>query len=84
MILYNPYILFTNSHDGIGAINVVLYSVVVLYQNTLNLAWHSAKRIWSTSYTENISTKLDEAMKTLLLAEYYIKKLDGEAKNLII
>jgi phage/plasmid-like protein (TIGR03299 family) len=78
----SPYILFTNSHDGTGAIKIAMTPVRVVCQNTLNLALHDAKRIWTTNHTGNISAKLDEAMKTLLLAEYYMKKLDDEAKNL--
>lgn len=49
--------------------------VRVVCQNALNLALHDAKKIWATVHTGNINAKLDEVMKTLLLAEHYIKNL---------
>lgn len=70
-----PYMVFTNSHDGSGAIKVAMAPIRVVCSNTLNLALHDAKRIWSTIHTGDIKSKLDEAMKTLLLAEYYMDKL---------
>lgn len=78
----NSYLVFSNSHDGTGAIRVAVTPIRVVCQNTLNLALHDAKRIWSTIHAGDINTKLDEAMKTLLLAEHYMKRLDDEAKIL--
>ncbi|WP_411679604.1 DUF932 domain-containing protein [Clostridium thailandense] len=77
-----PYMVFANSHDGTGSIKVAMTPVRVVCQNTLNLALHDAKRIWATVHTGNINAKLNEAMKTLLLAEHYMKKLDDEGKSL--
>lgn len=77
-----PYMVFANSHDGSGSIKVAMTPVRVVCQNTLNLALHDAKRIWATIHTGNINAKLDEAMKTLLLAEHYMKKLDDEGNSL--
>jgi len=77
-----PYMVFSNSHDGSGAIKIAMTPIRVVCNNTLNLALHDAKRIWSTIHTGNMKTKLDEAMKTLLLAEHYMKKLDYEANFL--
>lgn len=78
----NSYMVFSNSHDGTGAIKVAMTPIRVVCQNTLNLALNSAKRVWSTIHTGNINAKLDEAMKTLLLAEYYMKNLTVEAETL--
>lgn len=77
-----PYMLFSNSHDGSGAIKVAMTPIRVVCNNTLNLALGTAKRIWSANHTGNISNKLDEAMKTLLLAEHYMENLDLEANKL--
>jgi phage/plasmid-like protein (TIGR03299 family) len=74
-----PYLVFSNSHDGSGAIRVAMTPIRVVCQNTLNLAMHDAKRIWATNHTGDISLKLQEAMKTLILAEHYMKKLGDEA-----
>jgi len=74
-----PYMVFSNSHDGSGAIKIAMTPIRVVCNNTLNLALRDAKRIWSTIHTGDIKSKLDEAMQTLLLAEHYMKKLDYEA-----
>ena len=77
-----PYMVFSNSHDGSGSIKIAMTPIRVVCNNTLNLALHDAKRIWSTIHTGDIKSKMDEAMKTLLLAEHYMKKLDYEANFL--
>ena len=69
----DPYVVFTNTHDGSGAVKVALTPVRVVCFNTLNAALHSAKRTWSARHTGNINNKLDEAMRTLELADKYIK-----------
>jgi len=56
--------------------------VRVVCQNTLNLALSDARRIWTTIHVGDIKNKLDEARKTLLLAEYYMNKLQDEAEFL--
>ena len=40
----DPYIVFTSSHDGSGAIRVAPTPIRVVCQNTLNLALNTAKR----------------------------------------
>lgn len=78
----SPYVVFTNSHDGNAAIRVAMTPIRVVCQNTLNLALQDAKRIWATVHTGDINSKLNEAKKTILLAEYYMGKLNDEAYNL--
>ena len=77
-----PYLVFSNSHDGSGSIKVAMTPIRVVCQNTLNLALLDAKRIWTTIHTGNIKSKLDEAKKTLLLAEFYMDKLGTEIDKL--
>lgn len=69
----DPYVVFTNTHDGSGAVKVALTPVRVVCFNTLNAAMKSAKRTWSARHTGNINNKLEEAMRTLELAEEYMK-----------
>ena len=69
----DPYVVFTNTHDGSGAVKVAMTPVRVVCNNTLNAAMKSAKRTWSARHTGNINNKLDEAMRTLELAEEYMK-----------
>lgn len=73
-----PYMCFTNNHDGSGAIRVCLTPVRVVCNNTLNLALSSAKRSWSTKHIGNIEAKMREAKHTLGLAYDY---MDGLAKE---
>jgi phage/plasmid-like protein (TIGR03299 family) len=77
-----PYIVFSNCHDGTGAIKVAMTPIRVVCNNTLNLALSNAKRIWSVIHTGDINAKLNEAVKTLFLAKNYMKNLDYEAHYL--
>lgn len=81
----NSYLVFSNTHDGSGGIKVAITPVRVVCMNTLNLALHDAKRIWSTIHVGDMSRKLDEARRTLLQAEHYMYKLkiEGEVLNKI-
>lgn len=78
----SPYLVFSNSHDGSGSIKVAMTPIRVVCQNTLNLAINNAKRMWTTIHTGNVKSKLDEAKKTLLLAEHYMDKLGAEVDRL--
>jgi len=77
-----PYIVFSNSHDGGTAIRVAMTPIRVVCQNTLNLALRSSKRIWSTVHTGDMGVKLQEAQKTLLLAKDYMDHLTEAANEM--
>lgn len=77
-----PYLVFSNSHDGSGSIKVAMTPVRVVCQNTLNLALASAKRVWSTIHVGDLAGKMDEAHNTLLLAEKYMGQLGMEFSRL--
>lgn len=78
----SPYLVFTNTHDGSGAIKAALTPIRVVCQNTLNLALSTAKRSWSMIHTGNIKGKLQEARNTLILAETYMDSLGREFEGL--
>ena len=78
----SPYLLFSNTHDGSGAIKVALTPIRVVCQNTLNLALASAKRSWSMIHTGDIREKMQEAKDTLFLAEKYMDELGKEFEAL--
>ena len=78
----SPYLLFSNTHDGSGAVKVALTPIRVVCNNTLNLALSTAKRCWSTIHTGDIQNKMQEAKNTLLLAETYMDSLGRELENL--
>ena len=74
----SPFLVFTNSHDGTGAIRVAITPVRVVCQNTLNLALSSAERHWSCVHKGDIMSKLEEARFTLASAERYMESLEEE------
>lgn len=78
----SPYLVFTNTHDGSGAIKVAVTPVRVVCCNTLNLALSTAKRSWSTIHTGDINGKMDDARETLQLAGKYMNCLGKEFNNL--
>lgn len=78
----SPYLLFSNTHDGSGAVKVALTPIRVVCNNTLNLALTTAKRCWTTIHTGDIRNKMQEAKNTLLLAETYMDSLGKEFENL--
>ncbi len=78
----SPYLLFSNTHDGSGAIKVALTPIRVVCQNTLNLALVNAKRSWSMIHTGDIKEKMQEAKDTLFLAENYMDELGKEFEAL--
>lgn len=69
----DPYIVFTNTHDGSGAVRVAMTPIRVVCNNTLNMALRQAKRTWSARHTGSIENKLDEALETLKFADEYMK-----------
>ena len=78
----SPYLLFSNAHDGSGAIKVALMPIRVVCQNTLNLALNTAKRSWSMNHTGDIRGKMQEARDTLFMAETYMDELGKEFESL--
>lgn len=77
-----PYLVFSNSHDGSGAIKVAMTPVRVVCNNTLNLALQNADRIWSANHTGDIGNKLEDARMTLFMAESYMNELAKESTRL--
>lgn len=78
----DPYVCFTNSHDGTGAIKVCMTPVRIVCNNTLNMALSQAKRCWSTRHIGDISSKMEEARHTLSMANEYMDALSVEADRL--
>jgi len=77
-----PYLVFSNSHDGTGAVKVAITPVRVVCNNTLNLALTTAKRSFSMVHTGNIDDKIQEAQNVLFMAEKYMDSLIEEFDNL--
>lgn len=78
----SQYMVFSNTHDGSGAVKTALTPIRVVCNNTLNLALRTAKRSWSMIHTGDISGKIEEAKNTLLLADEYMTALGQEFEDL--
>lgn len=78
-----PFLVFTNSHDGKGSIRVAMTPIRVVCQNTLNLALATAKRQWSTKHMGNMQEKMFEAQRTLELAHGYMTGLSEESERML-
>lgn len=78
----DPYMVFSNTHDGTGAVRVCMTPVRVVCNNTLNLALGSAQRAWSVRHVGDISAKLNEARHCLDMANQYMGELGIEADRL--
>lgn len=74
----DPYLVFTNTHDGTGAVRVAITPIRVVCNNTLNLALSKAARHWSCAHKGDIQSKLDEARYTLQNADAYMEALEEE------
>lgn len=79
---FEPYICFTNTHDGTGAVRACMTPIRVVCNNTLNAALQGTKRAWSTPHRGDVSARLEEARETLMLADRYMIRLDEEADRL--
>lgn len=77
-----PYLCFSNTHDGSGAIRVCMTPIRVVCNNTLNIALRSAKRQWATKHVGDMKSKMAEARHCLELAERYMVELDEYAEQL--
>lgn len=59
----NDYILFTNSHDGSGAVKIMYTPVRVVCTNTLNLALRTATNSLIYKHTLNVNARLEFTRK---------------------
>lgn len=78
----DQFLVFSNTHDGSGAVKVACTPIRVCCQNTLNLALSTARRNWTCKHMGNIDNKLWEATHTLQLANKYMEELRINAEKL--
>lgn len=77
-----PYMFFSNAHDGTGAIKVGMTGIRIVCANTLSMALNTAKRSWSAKHVGDMQSKLEEAKYCLQMADKYMTNLDIEADKL--
>jgi phage/plasmid-like protein (TIGR03299 family) len=78
----SPYLVFSNTHDGSGAVRVAVTPIRVVCNNTLNLALENAARSFSMVHTGDIRGKVSEAKQTLFMADKYMENLGREFEKL--
>lgn len=78
----SPYLVFSNTHDGSGAVKVAITPVRVVCNNTLNLALNTAERSFSMIHTGDVRGKVREARDTLLMSRKYMEELGKEFETL--
>lgn len=78
----SPYLVFSNTHDGSGAVRVCVTPIRVVCNNTLNLALSTASRSFSMVHTGDIKGKIAEAKETLFMADKYMENLGKEFEKL--
>lgn len=55
----NNYVVFTNSHNGSGAVMAFFTPIRVICQNSLNMAIHNAQNKVVFKHTKHVNTRLD-------------------------
>ena len=79
-----PYMLLTNSHDGSGALKILMTPVRVVCSNTLRYALSKpTKNSISLRHTKSITGKIDEARNILGLTEMFYDSFSAEVNKLI-
>lgn len=84
------YIVFTTSHDGLGAVNCLVTPIRVVCNNTLNFAMKNNSGKLSLRHSRNVMNRLDLresknaefVYKTLHMYDVYKNSLEAEFKHL--
>jgi phage/plasmid-like protein (TIGR03299 family) len=63
--IVKPYLLVTNGHDGSHAVKILLTSVRVVCNNTLNLALGNGRTGFSIFHNTKLEAKVEQARKVL-------------------
>lgn len=78
----DPYLVFTNAHDGSSGVQVALTPVRVVCANTLELSLKT-ERIWSIRHVGNMEAKLEAARVTLQNTAQYLEEFPSMAEKLV-
>ena len=81
---FAPYILFTNSFDGSGAVRVMFTPIRVFCSNALVRAIKNATNKLSIRHSSNLQSRLDNARYVLLNNTNYLNALKVEAEKLAV
>lgn len=76
------YLTFVTGHDGKTPVRVLDTSTRVVCANTLALAVHGARRIWTFEHASGVHDKLREASETVRRAREYMDALELKADEM--
>lgn len=76
------YLLVSSSHDGSSSIKACVTPVRVICQNTLSLAFKTARQSWSVRHTQGTQGRISEAREALALTHEYLDEFDVIAQDL--
>lgn len=79
---FAPYILFTNSFDGSGAVKVMFTPIRVFCSNALVRAIQNATNKLSIRHSASLQSRLDNARYVLLNNTNYLAALKAESEKL--
>lgn len=66
-----PYVVFSNSHDGTSSVQAALTTIRVCCENTLALALKTAPRVWSIMHMKSAEDKIKAALESMnFIGEY--------------
>lgn len=73
----DPYLVFTNRHDGKGSVRIFLTPVRVICKNTLNYAIKGAQnRSFSVKHTSSAQARLAAAIETIENYNHYLGAME--------
>ena len=81
---FAPYILFTNSFDGSGAVKVMFTPIRVFCSNALVRAIKNATNKLSIRHSSSLQSRLDNARYVLLNNTNYLNALKAESEKLAV
>lgn len=78
----DPYLLLVNTHDGSGALKVLMTPIRISCENTIRMAIRKANNVFSLRHTQSIKGKINQAREVLGFADKYFKAFTDEVNDL--
>ena len=80
---YKCFLTLLNSHDGSTALSAAVTPVRVVCANTARAALRRARHQWTARHTSGLTTRVDEARRTLHLARQHTAALRDTGEQLL-
>ena len=78
-----PYIIFSNSHDGSGKVKAALTTIRVRCKNTLSLALSTAPRVWAVTHTKSAIDHMKAAVESMNFVGNYLTAYPSQVERLM-